>query len=289
VAKAMLLMLVAVVAVAMVGAEDHGVQVLDDHAAPAVAADEAAKLKEEVTLLRGKLNTIAATTAADMREKLNQQKEVYYKKMKYAGSYKGKLALATARAATQVAEAAEESGKYKAMVDVLRTKAAYGSGLKKTVAGLQGKMVAAVEATAQLESQIQALKAENAKLKSGHNPEDVAMIAKLKNKLKSSGGNAKAEKEAAKAAHKKAADLHKAAGDEHKQAGDDKAAANAGANAKKAEDAANHPQLKTGDKKPEEMGDDDEEDDEDEDPDDDDADDDDDEEGESGDDKVVKL
>jgi len=190
-----------------------------------------------------------------------------------AGSYKGKLALATARAATQVAEAAEESGKYKAMVDVLRTKAAYGSGLKKTVAGLQGKMVAAVEATAQLESQIQALKSENAKLKGGHNPEDVAKIAELKNQLKSGGGGAKAEKKAAKKAHKKAADLHKAAGDEHKAAGDADAAAKASANAKKSEDAANHKQLKTDgkkdDKKPEEMGDDDEDDEED--PDDDEA------------------
>ena len=73
-----------------------------------------------------------------MRAKLNEQKESYFKKMKKAGmtptnarlrphsldsfqasSFAGKLELATARAAAQVAEVTEENGKYKAMVQVL--------------------------------------------------------------------------------------------------------------------------------------------------------------------------
>jgi len=43
-AKGMMMILVAMVAMAMVGAEDHGVQALDDSVAPAAAADEASKV-----------------------------------------------------------------------------------------------------------------------------------------------------------------------------------------------------------------------------------------------------
>merc|ERR1712072_531245 len=136
------------VCVMAVGAEDHQVEMMED----APMETDVTKLQAEVKYLRGEVDAIAAKTKADMRAQLNEQKESYYKKMKKAGSYKGQLALATARATTQVAEVTEEMGKYKAMVTVLKKRAAYGDGLKQTVADLQAKMVAAVEATAAIES-----------------------------------------------------------------------------------------------------------------------------------------
>merc|ERR1712072_31685 len=225
-------------ALCLASAEDHGVQLLDD------AGAAAHKDSDEVTHLKLEVQTIKAKTEADMRAKLNEQKESYFKKMKKASSFAGKLELATARAAAQVAEVTEENGKYKAMVQVLKKKAAYGEGLRRTVTQLQKKVVASVEAVAELESQKDKAKkgAKDAK-KAKRNPADVALIAKLQAELEkknkpSKADQAKAEKAQAKAAHKKAGKLHKKAKGEHAKEGDDKAAKQADKDAAKSDKAA---------------------------------------------------
>merc|ERR1711981_664073 len=208
------------VCVMAVGAEDHQVEMMED----APMETDVTKLQAEVKYLRGEVDAIAAKTKADMRAQLNEQKESYYKKMKKTGSYKGQLALATARATTQVAEVTEEMGKYQAMV------------------------VAAVEATAAIESKMEKDKAKIAALeKNKRSPEDIAMISKLKDKIKSLQSNSDAiaaEKKKAKDAHNKAADLHKAAAGEHKKEGDSAAAKSADGEHKKSKDAANADNLK---------------------------------------------
>merc|ERR1719440_1695591 len=203
-------------ALCLASAEDHGVQLLDD------AGAAAHKDSDEVTHLKMEVQTIKAKTEADMRAKLNEQKESYFKKMRKASSFAGKLELATARAAAQVAEVTEENGKYKAMVQVLKKKAAYGEGLRRTVTQLQKKVVASVEAVAELESQ-------KDKAKKG---------AKQKKNKPSKADQAKAEKAQAKAAHKKAGKLHKKAKGEHAKEGDDKSAKKAEKDAAKSDKAA---------------------------------------------------
>merc|ERR1719440_1627199 len=207
------LALALVAVVAMATAEDHQVEQLDSKDMVKPMSSNVNQLQEEVHYLRNQVDAIAAKTKVDMREQLNAQKEKYYKKMKKAGSYKGKLELATARATTQVAAVTEELGKYKAMVDVLRKKAAYGQGLRRTVAGLQQKMAGAVQATVTLEGKLQKDKAKIAQLKGAtRSPADIAKIAKLKNKIKeleSHHGNLQAQiaaekKKAKKMAAKKA-------------------------------------------------------------------------------------
>merc|ERR1711939_796737 len=179
------LALALVAVVAMATAEDHQVEQLDSKDMVKPMSSNVNQLQEEVHYLRNQVDAIAAKTKVDMREQLNAQKEKYYKKMKKAGSYKGKLELATARATTQVAAVTEELGKYKAMVDVLRKKAAYGQGLRRTIAGLQQKMAGAVQATVTLEGKLQKDKAKIAQLKGAtRSPADIAKIAKLKNKIK---------------------------------------------------------------------------------------------------------
>merc|ERR1712100_101211 len=213
------LALALVAVVAMATAEDHQVEQLDSKDMVKPMSSNVNQLQEEVHYLRNQVDAIAAKTKVDMREQLNAQKEKYYKKMKKAGSYKGKLELATARATTQVAAVTEELGKYKAMVDVLRKKAAYGQGLRRTIAGLQQKMAGAVQATVTLEGKLQKDKAKIAQLKGAtRSPADIAKIAKLKNKIKeleSHHGNLQAqiaaEKKKARSAHKAAAKLSKAA------------------------------------------------------------------------------
>merc|ERR1711871_1595104 len=203
--------------------EDHQVEQLDSKDMVKPMSSNVNQLQEEVHYLRNQVDAIAAKTKVDMREQLNAQKEKYYKKMKKAGSYKGKLELATARATTQVAAVTEELGKYKAMVDVLRKKAAFGQGLRRTIAGLQEKMAGAVEATVSLEAKREKDKAKIAQLKGAtRSPADIAKIAKLKNKIKeleSHHGNLKAriaaEKKKARSAHKMAAKLSKAAAKAH--------------------------------------------------------------------------
>merc|ERR1711939_227118 len=217
------LALALVAVVAMATAEDHQVEQLDSKDMVKPMSSNVNQLQEEVHYLRNQVDAIAAKTKVDMREQLNAQKEKYYKKMKKAGSYKGKLELATARATTQVAAVTEELGKYKAMVDVLRKKAAYGQGLRRTIAGLQQKMAGAVQATVTLEGKLQKDKAKIAQLKGAtRSPADIAKIAKLKNKIKeleSHHGNLKAriaaEKKKARSAHKMAAKLSKAAAKAH--------------------------------------------------------------------------
>merc|ERR1711871_1482136 len=217
------LALALVAVVAMATAEDHQVEQLDSKDMVKPMSSNVNQLQEEVHYLRNQVDAIAAKTEVDMREQLNAQKEKYYKKMKKAGSYKGKLELATARATTQVAAVTEELGKYKAMVDVLRKKAAYGQGLRRTIAGLQQKMAGAVQATVTLEGKLQKDKAKIAQLKGAtRSPADIAKIAKLKNKIKeleSHHGNLRAqiaaEKKKARSAHKMAAKLSKAAAKAH--------------------------------------------------------------------------
>merc|ERR1711871_1740330 len=217
------LALALVAVVAMATAEDHQVELLDSKDMVKPMSSNVKQLQEEVHYLRNQVDSVAAKTKVDMREKLNAQKEKYFKKMKKAGSDKGKLELATARATTQVAAVTEELGKYKAMVDVLRKKAAFGQGLRRTIAGLQEKMAGAVEATVSLEAKREKDKRKIAQLKGAtRSPADIAKIAKLKNKIKeleSHHGNLKAriaaEKKKARSAHKMAAKLSKAAAKAH--------------------------------------------------------------------------
>merc|ERR1712159_665540 len=235
---------------AMATAEDHQVELLDSKDMVKPMSSNVKQLQEEVHYLRNQVDSVAAKTKVDMREKLNAQKEKYFKKMKKAGSYKGKLELATARATTQVAAVTEELGKYKAMVDVLRKKAAFGQGLRRTIAGLQEKMAGAVEATVSLEAKREKDKAKIAQLKGAtRSPADIAKIAKLKNKIKeleSHHGNLKAriaaEKKKARSAHKMAAKLSKAAAKAH-AAGSKHEMSTAAA--KVSEAAAKHDNLKS--------------------------------------------
>lgn len=209
-----------------------------------------AQLQNEVKYLRNQVDAIAAKTKVDMRANLNTQKEVYFKKMKKAGSFKGKLEMATARATTQVAAVTEELGKYKAMVDVLRHKAAFGQGLRKTVAALQEKMAGAVEATVNLEGKLQKDKAKISHLKGAkRSPGDIATIARLHNKIKeleAHHGNLRtqiaAEKKKAVAAHKQAAKLSKAAAKAHESGAAAKVSKTA---AKASKAAAKHDNLKS--------------------------------------------
>merc|ERR1712159_78270 len=235
---------------AMATAEDHQVELLDSKDMVKPMSSNVKQLQEEVHYLRNQVDSVAAKTKVDMREQLNAQKEKYFKKMKKAGSYKGTLELATARATTQVAAVTEELGKYKAMVDVLRKKAAFGQGLRRTIAGLQEKMAGAVEATVSLEGKLQKDKAKIAQLKGAtRSPADIAKIAKLKNKIKeleSHHGNLKAriaaEKKKARSAHKMAAKLSKAAAKAH-AAGSKHEMSTAAA--KVSEAAAKHDNLKS--------------------------------------------
>merc|ERR1711871_974736 len=244
------LALALVAVVAMATAEDHQVEQLDSKDMVKPMSSNVNQLQEEVHYLRNQVDAIAAKTKVDMREQLNAQKEKYYKKMKKAGSYKGKLELATARATTQVAAVTEELGKYKAMVDVLRKKAAYGQGLRRTIAGLQEKMAGAVQATVTLEGKLQKDKAKIAQLKGAtRSPADIAKIAKLKNKIKeleSHHGNLKAriaaEKKKARSAHKAAAKLSKAAAKAHAAGSKHEMSKSA---AKASQAAAEHDNLKT--------------------------------------------
>merc|ERR1711907_486597 len=235
---------------AMATAEDHQVEQLDSKDMVKPMSSNVNQLQEEVHYLRNQVDAIAAKTKVDMREQLNAQKEKYYKKMKKAGSYKGKLELATARATTQVAAVTEELGKYKAMVDVLRKKAAYGQGLRRTIAGLQQKMAGAVQATVTLEGKLQKDKAKIAQLKGAtRSPADIAKIAKLKNKIKeleSHHGNLQAqiaaEKKKARSAHKAAAKLSKAAAKAHAAGSKHEMSKSA---AKASQAAAQHDNLKS--------------------------------------------
>merc|ERR1712100_909989 len=244
------LALALVAVVAMATAEDHQVEQLDSKDMVKPMSSNVNQLQEEVHYLRNQVDAIAAKTKVDMREQLNAQKEKYYKKMKKAGSYKGKLELATARATTQVAAVTEELGKYKAMVDVLRKKAAYGQGLRRTVAGLQQKMAGAVQATVTLEGKLQKDKAKIAQLKGAtRSPADIAKIAKLKNKIKeleSHHGNLQAqiaaEKKKARSAHKAAAKLSKAAAKAHAAGSKHEMSKSA---AKASQAAAQHDNLKS--------------------------------------------
>merc|ERR1719240_763558 len=244
------LALALVAVVAMATAEDHQVELLDSKDMVKPMSSNVKQLQEEVHYLRNQVDAIAAKTKVDMREQLNAQKEKYFKKMKKAGSYKGKLELATARATTQVAAVTEELGKYKAMVDVLRKKAAYGQGLRRTIAGLQQKMAGAVQATVTLEGKLQKDKAKIAQLKGAtRSPADIAKIAKLKNKIKeleSHHGNLQAqiaaEKKKARSAHKAAAKLSKAAAKAHAAGSKHEMSKSA---AKASQAAAQHDNLKT--------------------------------------------
>merc|ERR1712167_478626 len=205
------LALALVAVVAMATAEDHQVEQLDSKDMVKPMSSNVNQLQEEVHYLRNQVDAIAAKTKVDMREQLNAQKEKYYKN---------------------------------------RKKAAYGQGLRRTVAGLQQKMAGAVQATVNLEGKLQKDKAKIAQLKGAtRSPADIAKIAKLKNKIKeleSHHGNLQAqiaaEKKKARSAHKAAAKLSKVAAKAHTAGSRHEMSKSA---AKASQAAAQHDNLKS--------------------------------------------
>merc|ERR1719409_1554175 len=154
------------------------VQMLGDEAAPSSSARAAAleKVKALITpsKSKGKKNTsglaaklkqvkeqdgkkiakykFKASTAAKredikLHKGLNQQKELFVKKMKHAATYKAKLAAVAKRAAKAVAQADVQADKETAKLRVVARKASYAKAAEKTIAVLQTKLKSSGKAT----------------------------------------------------------------------------------------------------------------------------------------------
>merc|ERR1711939_1260385 len=154
------------------------VQMLGDEAAPSSSARAAAleKVKALITpsKSKGKKNTsglaaklkqvkerdgkkiakykFKASTAAKredikLHKGLNQQKELFVKKMKHAATYKAKLAAVAKRAAKAVAQADVQADKETAKLRVVARKASYAKAAEKTIAVLQTKLKSSSKAT----------------------------------------------------------------------------------------------------------------------------------------------
>lgn len=207
-----------------------------------------AMLEDEVRTLKQEQATIAEKTATDLRASLNQQKEVYFKKMQKASSPTARERRIAGRAAVQVAQAMDKAGKYRAINKVLTAKAGFAGALQKTVKKLVAKMDAALSATEMMTEktekdakEIKDLKAQVAGLE--------LQVEKSKNGGDDSGKGLtiekqiKREKKLAREAHKEAAKHSREAADGHAAAGDDSKASKSAKNAKDADAAANSDKL----------------------------------------------
>merc|ERR1711907_279435 len=212
------LALALVAVVAMATAEDHQVEQLDSKDMVKPMSSNVKQLQEEVHYLRNQVDAIAAKTKVDMREQLNAQKEKYYKKMKKAGSYKGKLELATARATTQVAAVTEELGKDKAKIAQLKGATRSPADIAK-IAKLKNKIKELESHHGNLQAQIAA---EKKKARSAHKA--AAKLSKAAAKAHASGSKHEMSKSAAKASQAAA---------QHDNLKSEKAAAKADAKAAK--------------------------------------------------------
>merc|ERR1719409_1739989 len=204
------------------------VQMLGDEAAPSSSARAAAleKVKALITpsKSKGKKNTsglaaklkqvkerdgkkiakykFKASTAAKredikLHKGLNQQKELFVKKMKHAGTYKAKLAAVAKRAAKAVAQADVEADKKTAKLRIVTRKASYANAAEKTIAVLQTKLKSSGKATEMVAAKLKVDDKKIGKLR--------ATIDGLKNGVKGQASKvAKAKEKKAKAKSKAA-------------------------------------------------------------------------------------
>lgn len=225
-------------------------------AKPGVAASENILEKKKITMLEDEVHTlkqeqvtIAEKTATDLRATLNQQKEVYFKKMQKASNPTARDRRIAGRAAVQVAHAMDKAGKYRAINKVLTAKAGFAAALQKTVKKLVAKMDAALSATEMMTEktekdtkQIKDLKAQVAGLElqveQGKNggADDSAKGLSIEKQIKR-------EKKLAREAHKEAAKHSKEAADGHSAAGEMAQATESAKKAKMAVDKASNENL----------------------------------------------
>merc|ERR1719409_2114292 len=109
----------------------------------------AAKLKQvkerdgkKIAKYKFKASTAAKREDIKLHKTLNQQKELFVKKMKHAGTYKAKLAAVAKRAAKAVAQADVEADKKTAKLRVVARKASYAKAAEKTIAVAQADVQA---------------------------------------------------------------------------------------------------------------------------------------------------
>merc|ERR1711990_880161 len=114
----------------------------------------AAKLKQvkerdgkKIAKYKFKASTAAKREDIKLHKTLNQQKELFVKKMKHAATYKAKLAAVAKRAAKAVAQADVEADKKTAKLRVVARKASYAKAAEKTIAVLQTKLKSSSKAT----------------------------------------------------------------------------------------------------------------------------------------------
>merc|ERR1712216_952576 len=114
----------------------------------------AAKLKQvkerdgkKIAKYKFKASTAAKREDIKLHKGLNQQKELFVKKMKHAATYKAKLAAVAKRAAKAVAQADVEADKKTAKLRIVARKASYANAAEKTIAVLQTKLKSSGKAT----------------------------------------------------------------------------------------------------------------------------------------------
>merc|ERR1719409_111620 len=165
----------------------------------------AAKLKQvkerdgkKIAKYKFKASTAAKREDIKLHKTLNQQKELFVKKMKHAGTYKAKLAAVAKRAAKAVAQADVEADKKTAKLRIVTRKASYANAAEKTIAVLQTKLKSSGKATEMVAAKLKVDDKKIGKLR--------ATIDGLKNGVKGQASKvAKAKEKKAKAKSKAAA------------------------------------------------------------------------------------
>merc|ERR1711959_167770 len=165
----------------------------------------AAKLKQvkerdgkKIAKYKFKASTAAKREDIKLHKGLNQQKELFVKKMKHAATYKAKLAAVAKRAAKAVAQADVQADKETAKLRVVARKASYAKAAEKTIAVLQTKLKSSSKATEMVAAKLKVDDKKIGKLR--------ATIDGLKNGVKGQASKvAKAKEKKAKAKSKAAA------------------------------------------------------------------------------------
>jgi len=215
---------------------------------PKAVMDHLNSLEDQVAELKDAGHTIVETTKMQMRSRLNNRKEKYYKRMKKSTQYRDKMKKIVDRATRAITAQTIRAGKYRAINKVLAEKAGYAASLKQSLDDMTGKLHTTIQVTETLTQKaakdattIHDLSAKVAALqaKQGlHHESDKHLT--LEQQIKK-------QKKLAQAAHSKASELHNQAAAAHDAEGFKDSAAEAKAMAQKSLSAAEADNLKVDD------------------------------------------